>query len=113
MKKTTSKATIKRSRKTVAKEMPRSYRLPDGRLTTSVQKYLNTWNKIGGEFGNIIGGSLLSYDPTLSYKLPDSVHTYSFDPLMVMKILKAVGDAEMKGYESGRRCARDYDYTYY
>lgn len=114
MKKTTSKATIRRSYGVNAKAVPnKTYRLPDNKTTTSHYRYLKTWKKIGDDFGTIIGGNLFGFDPDLVYRVDGNSNSETFSPITVMKILKAIGDAEMKGYEDGRRCARDYEYTYY
>jgi len=59
MKKTTNKATIKHLYGVNANKVPnRTYRLPNGTYTTSHKKYLETWTKIGEEFGKIIDGTL-------------------------------------------------------
>lgn len=114
MKKTTNKATIKRSYGANAKAVPNKvYRLPNGKTTTSHAKYLKDWKKIGDDFGTIIGGDLFGFDPDLVYRVDGNSNSETFSPITVMKILQTIRDAEMKGYEDGRRCARDYDFTYY
>ena len=114
MKKTTNKATIKHLYGVNANNVPnRTYRLPNGTYTTSHKKYLETWTKIGEEFGKIINGTLFGFDPDLVYRVDGNSNSETFSPITVMKILQTIRDAEMKGYEDGRRRARDYDFTYY
>ena len=114
MKKTTNKATIKHLYGVNANNVPnRTYRLPNGTYTTSHKKYLETWTKIGEEFGKIIDGTLFGFDPDFVYRVDGNSNSETFSPITVMKILQTIRDAEMKGYEDGRRRARDYDFTYY
>lgn len=113
MKKTTSKATIKPSVKKKATTVPTTYRMPDSTYTTSRKKYLEAWTKMGEDFGKIIGGTLLGFDPDLTYRIPDSYNSENFSPFTVAKILKALSEANIKGYNEGQKHHRDYTYYNY
>lgn len=113
MNKTTSKATIRPSKSKKAKRVPRLYNLPNGGNTTSQKKYLNEWEKMGHEFGNIIGGELFGFDPTLSYRFSDSVHTNTFDPIVVIRILDHIEETKTDSYDSGYNYGRSYNDEYY
>ena len=103
MKKTTNKATIKHLYGVNANKVPnRTYRLPNGTYTTSHKKYLETWTKIGEEFGKIIDGTLFGVDPDFVYRVDGNSNSETFSPITVMKILQTIRDAEMKGYGGGR-----------
>jgi hypothetical protein len=114
MKKTTSKAVIVAPKKSKATSVPkRTYRMPDGSITTSATKYSKEWRRIGEDFGSIIGGELFGFDPTLSYKFSDSVHTNTFDPLVVIKILDHIAEEKIASYDSGYYWGWSYDDQYY
>ena len=113
MKKTTSKAVIVAPKKKKATPVPkRKYKMPDGTLTTSATKYSKEWRRIGENFGNIIGGELFGFDPSLSYHFTDSVHTKSFDPIMVIKILTHIEETNRQNYEDGKEMGRSWDEYY-
>lgn len=114
MKKTTNKATIKHLYGVNANKVPnRTYRLPNGTYTTSHKKYLETWTKIGEEFGKIIDGTLFGFDPDFVYRVNGNVNSETFNPFTVVKILQAISSSSIKGYLEGQHTHRDYSYYNY
>lgn len=88
MNKTTKSVTIQAPKKVRATSMPkRTYRMPDGSITTSATRYSKEWRKLGEDFGSIIGGELFGFDPDFSYRFGDNQYSPTIPASIVIKVL--------------------------
>ncbi len=64
---------------------PRSYRLPDGRYTLSVARYIREWNKLTKPFAKTFGLRIIGFDPGVLMTTDEGGYSSMQVPLSVLR----------------------------